>query len=221
MRLPEVLSSRLSASLGVPVHISSVSASWNQLGVQKLTIMNPPKTKQKTAFSCDDIRIAVTPVQFFKKDITIDTITIDNIYLDLEFDSATTTDGNWTRIMQNIPSSEPSPSDKSLLIKKLIFTNIEVDVYYVKEGGRVQKLPPIDRIELTDISSEGEFPTDQLMNSVLGQMLKAVFIKQNLKNMLDNVLNTPGSSWNRVIKPFKGFFNTRLCEIETNTDRTR
>ncbi len=178
-RLPDVLSSRLSTSLNVPVSIGGMTLSWKDLGIHNVTISNPEKAKQPTAFSCEQIDIMAAPTQFFKKAITIDTITLDNIYLDLEFDSASTTDGNWTRIMAGIAKQpQESKSDKSVLIRKMIFTNITVDVLYVKEGGRVQRLPTIDRIELTNISSEGDFPTDQIMNSVLGQMLKSVFIQQ-------------------------------------------
>ncbi len=61
-------------------------------------------------------------------------------------------------------------------------------------------------MELTEISSEGGLPMDQILNSVLGQMLKEVFVKQNLKNMIQQFMNTP-SPVQQYLAPFKGFFN--------------
>jgi hypothetical protein len=44
-----------------------------------------------------------------------------------------------------------------------------------------------------------------VMNSVLGDMLKQVFIKENLKNMLQELMNQPGPI-QQYLSPFKGLF---------------
>ena len=106
------------------------------------------------------------------------------------------------------PEKKPTQEKtRSVLIRRLILTNIDVDVVYRKEGGKVQRLKRIDRIELTDVSSEGGLPVDQLMNSVLGQMLKSVFEKQNLKNMLQNLLQEPSGTIQKYLGPFQGLWN--------------
>ena len=132
-----------------------------------------------------------------KDEIIVDEIEIDGIYLGLEFNNAKGVDGNWTELMKSLEtrsaaSTEPSGKKRSLLVKKVVLTNINTDLVY-RDSGNVQHLPKIDRMELYNISSTGGVPVDQLMNSVLGQMLKQVFIRQNLKDMLQDLLkgNSP------------------------------
>ncbi|MES2122485.1 MAG: hypothetical protein V4492_06880, partial [Chlamydiota bacterium] len=110
------------------------------------------------------------------------------------------------RSLGTTPQS-PDENARSVLIHKLILTNINVDVVYRKDGGKIKRLPPIDRIELTEVSSEGGLPMDQIMNSVLGQMLKSVFEKENLKNMMQDLLQNQGDI-QKYISPFKGLLNT-------------
>jgi hypothetical protein len=100
-------------------------------------------------------------------------------------------------------AGEPAASSRTLLIHTLRLTDIDVDVVYRKEGGRVQRLPRIPLLEITDISSEGGFPIDQITSSVLGSMLKEVFLKQNLKNMLQNLLDQQ-DNLRPLLSPFKG-----------------
>jgi uridylate kinase len=115
--------------------------------------------------------------------------------------------------MAHANASTPStPTDeknkRTVLIHRLVLTNISVDVVYRSDGGKVKRLPKIDQIVLTDVSSEGGVPMDQVMNSVLGQMLKQIFIKENLKNMLDGILQNQGNgTLEKIITPFKGLLN--------------
>lgn len=104
------------------------------------------------------------------------------------------------------PVTSSKEGGKSVLIHRIILTNIDVDVVYRKEGGKVKRLPRIPRMELTELSSEGGFPTEQIANSVLGEMLKQVFIKENLKNMIQDIIDTP-SPIQQYLAPFKGLFN--------------
>lgn len=91
-------------------------------------------------------------------------------------------------------------------IKRLVLNNISVDLIFKKDGGKIKKLPTIDQIVLTDITSEGGILLDQLMDSVLGQMLKSVFTRENLQNMLKDLLQ-PQKTLDKVFKPFKGLFS--------------
>ncbi len=228
-RVPDMLANNLSNKLKVSVEVDAVDLSWGDISIKKVVIGNPPGSILSEAFSCRRIDILAPFHRFFNQQIVIDQINISDVYLGLEFASASSTDGNWSQIMKNVTASEAEATRKSqqegenakgaskvksVLIKSLVLTNINVDVVYRKEGGKVQKLPPIDRIELTNITSEGGLPMDQIMNSVLGQMLKAVFTKQNLQNMLQGILDPQNDTLKNLIQPFKGFFNTRYVEGE-------
>ncbi|MBS0627470.1 MAG: hypothetical protein JSS09_04590, partial [Verrucomicrobia bacterium] len=101
------------------------------------------------------------------------------------------------------PSSE---STKTVLIKTLVLTNIQVDLVYKSKGDGVKKLPPIDKIVLTNINTAEGLPMNQIMHSVLGQMLKSVFIKENLKDAVDGLLQEPESTLDKLLTPFQGLF---------------
>lgn len=228
-RVPDIAANNLSKKLKVPVQIDSVGISWGKIDAKKIQIGNPHGSILARAFACDEIDILAPFTRYLNKNIVVDEIDLQNVYLGLEFDSASGTTGNWTRIMGNLQRSmaessgapEQSKSKKgkqatqaaapssgrSVLIHRIVLTNIDVDVVYRKEGGKVKRLPRIPRMELTEVSSEGGVPTDQIVNSVLGQMLKQVFIQQNLKNMIQDFMNAP-SPIQQYIAPFKGFFNT-------------
>ncbi len=230
-RVPDILANNLSKKLKVSVDIDSVGLGWGKIDVKKVQIGNPAGSILAKAFSCNEIDVLAPFTNYLKQNIVIDEIDVKDIYLGLEFDSASGTSGNWTTIMGNLQSSSgatppskkekrknreeqfapvppsSSSSNRTLLIHRLILTNIDVDVVYRKEGGKVKKLPRIPRMEFTEISSEGGLPLDQLMNSVLGQMLKEVFIKQNLKNMMQDLLNNPNNPVQQYLSPFKGLFN--------------
>ena len=229
-RVPDIVANNLSKKLKVAVQIDSFGLGWGKIDAKKIQIGNPHGSILAKAFTCDEIDFLAPFTNYLKKRMIIDEIDLQNVYLGLEFDSASGTTGNWTRIMGNLENSmgknaaagaqgkgkkKPAPdgSTRSVLIHRIVLTNIDVDVVYRKEGGKVKRLPRIPRIELKEVSSEGGLPTDQILDSVLGEMLKQVFLKENLKNMMQDLMNAP-SPVQQYIAPFKGFFNTMPEEIE-------
>jgi uncharacterized protein involved in outer membrane biogenesis len=213
-RVPDILANNLSKKMQVSVAIDSINLGWGKIDLKKLEIGNPPNSILSKAFSCHEIDVNAPLTRYLNKQIVIDEIDLTDVYLGLEFDSATSTQGNWTTIMSNIENqvqkkkkkNAPEGTERSVLIHRMILTNINVDVVYKKDGGKVKKLPTIPRMELTEISSEGGLPLDQIANSVLGEMLKQVFIKENLKNMLQELMNQPANPIQQFLSPFKGLF---------------
>ena len=217
-RVPDMLANNLSKKMGVSVSIDSMGLKWGKIDLKKIEIGNPPNSILAKAFSCREIDVNAPFTRYLNKHIVIDEIDLQDVYLGFEFDSATGTNGNWTRIMNNVQAStsagqpkrkkgEPAPAnERTVLIHRIVLTNINVDVVYKKDGGKVKRLPTIPRMELNEISSEGGLPMDQITNSVLGEMLKQVFIKENLKNMLQELMNQPGSPIQQYLQPFKGLF---------------
>lgn len=225
-RAPDILANNISKKLGVQVEIEDISVGFSNITIENFEIGNVPNGILPKAFSVETLAVNAPLGRYLNDQIIIDTIQLDNVYLGLEFDSATSTNGNWTRIMSNLQNStksdendapkprkrkseQQSPSTapktgKSLLIKELVINNISVDLVYVQGDGRIKKLPMIKQIVLRNISSEEGFPMDQLMSSVLGQMLKQVFIQQNLKNMIDQLVPR-AQDLNSLLDRFKGF----------------
>ncbi len=207
-RVPDMLANNLSKKMKVYVGVGNIKLGWGEIKVNKFEIGNPPKSVLQQAFTCKEIIIDAPFSRYLNKNIVIDEINVNDVYLDLEFDSASGTSGNWSRIMSNFQSSSSpkTASERTVLIHRLVFNTINTDVLYQKDGGKVKHLPTIDRIVLTDVSSEGGFPIQQITSSVLGQMLQSVFLKQNLKNMLQNILQSPTNPIQQFIEPFKGLF---------------
>ena len=222
-RAPDMLATHLSKELGVAVEIEDIEVGFSHFTINNFEIANIAEGILDKAFSVETLDIEAPLSNYFNPKVVIEKVQLDNVYLGLEFDSATSTQGNWTRIMSNLdkgasedvpPSRRKRKSEKSaqhssaetpgrsVFIKELIINTISVDLLYVQGGGRIKKLPMIKQIVLKNISSEEGFPIDQLMNSVLGQMLKEVFIRQNLQNMLDTLLDQQ-SQLNDYIRPFR------------------
>ena len=206
-RLPDITAKHLSKKLKVPVEIGDISLSLSSIEIDNLEIANLPTKKLQKAFSSEMIVIKAPLKNYTEKTILIDQITVDHIYLGLEFDSASGTSGNWTILMNNLSNSakKDENTDTVVIIKELILTNIQVEVYYDKEGGSVKKFPIVDKIVLTNINSKAGLPTEQILRSVLGQMLQSVFLQENIKNMLKDSLDS-ANPLNSMLSPFKGLF---------------
>jgi hypothetical protein len=206
-RLPTLLSDKISQALQVFVSVKDVSLRPSTIAISDLTIGNVSPGILPKAFSAKTIDFSAPLTNYINNPINIDTITIDDIYLGLEFDSPTSTTGNWATLFQPLTSKKnSSPNAKtSVFIKTLVLTNIQVELVYRNNPGNIKKLPPIDKIILTDINTEEGMPMEQIMHSVLGQMLKSVFIKENIKNTLDDLLS-PQSEVNKLLSPLKGLF---------------
>lgn len=219
-RIPDMVANNLSKKFQVSVAIDAISLGPKKIEVKKIQMGNPPNyTSLLKAFSAQDTLIEAPLTRYLNKDVVIEQVDVNDIYLGLEFDSASSTDGNWTVIMSNYNSStaeeKQEKKERSVLIKRLVLNNISVDLVFKKDGGSIKKLPMINQIVLTDVTSEGGIPMDQLMGSVLGHMLKSVFTKENLQNMLKDVLETPQKTLDKVFKPFKGLF--KGCRYEENS----
>jgi hypothetical protein len=200
---------KMQSQLGVPVTVGSVQIGYSAVEIDKLTIGNPNGSILPKALSTNNIAITTPVTQYFKRDIVIEEITVSDIYLGLEFDSPSGTSGNWTQIMNNYENA-PQPASEStrtVHIKRLVLNNISVDVVYRSNGKKIKRLRTIPQIVLTDISSTGGVPMHQIMESVLGQMLESVFMKENLKNMLNDIIKNPPKTAQDLLKlPFKGLF---------------
>lgn len=208
-RVPDMLAGHLSKKFGVPVSIDSMHFNFKEIEVENIEIGNPKGYTLPKAFSAEEIGIFAPITHFIKDDIVIDEIEVDNVYLGIEFDSKSSTKGNWTQIFSNFKQRTDldEKGGKKILIKKLIFRNIQTELLFRDSKG-VQKLPLIREIILTNIGTEGGIPIDQLTGSVLGQMLKEVFLRQNMEKMLQGIIKIPGNAIDTFLKPFEGFFNS-------------
>lgn len=207
----------------ISVEIDDISLSSKSITIQKLEIGNPKGSILQKAFSSDQIEINTPIRNYFDHHIVIDEVVMHTVYLGLEFDSKKAATGNWSTIMGNMKDSSPAKQEKdprTVLIKRLILTDIDLDLVYRQEGGKIQKLPRIDHLEFTDVTSEGGIPSDQIAKVILSQTLRSIFEKENLQNMLQNILENPsGGTLEKLIQPFKNLLNFKQPDA-TKWDRS-
>lgn len=205
-RGPDILAGYLSKELGVSVSIDSVKPRWDTFRVEMFDVANESGYTLPKAFSAKTIELKAPASTYFSDPVVVEQITVDTIYLGIEFDSTTSASGNWTKLMSHYQDKADlaAKDGKKVLIKKMIFTNIQADLIFHNQGGKIQKLPLIPRIELTNISTEGGFPINQLTSSILGQLIKQAFMQYHIDSML---LQVPGKAVELFMKPFEGVFN--------------
>ncbi|MDR2539781.1 MAG: AsmA family protein [Chlamydiales bacterium] len=208
-RLPDIVSNHLSKKMNVPVQIDDIHLNWNRIDMDKVTIGNPSGSVLPKSFSCDRLFSLAPFTNYLKRHVIIDQIKIDNVYLGLEFKSPLSTDGNWSKIIDQMRSSSTS-TFRTVFIRKLILTNIDVDLVYISEGNSAKRLRHIDRIELNDVNSEEGIPTNQITSLVIQEMIKQVLLEQNLQNLIKDVIKNPEKNIKKILNPFKKIFNTKV-----------
>ena len=206
-RVPDILASRLSEKLKVQVSIDDIHISMNAIDIQKLEVGNPRSYTLPRAFSAEQILISAPLTAYIHEQVVIDTIEIDNIYLGLEFNSQSHKNGNWTVLMANLKESEDRSSKrKTVLIKKLILTNIDITLAYRDGSKPTKKLSRIKRLEFDNVTSEKGIPTEQIADIIAREMLKSIFTLEGLGNMLEGVLELPQKGVETIFKPFNKLF---------------
>ena len=217
--IPTIASHKLSKAAKVSVSIGDFHLTKSEISIDNIQVKNPSGyNKIPKALSVKTFSIVNTPISnYLDDDIIIDEINLDDIYLGLEFDSPKSTKGNWGTIMNNISQNTDQEKTKAknkgktktILIKKLVITNLQVELAYKKGNQPNRQLRPIDQIELTNISSEGGLPMNQIMNIVMQETLRNIFSKEGLQNMLEGVLD-PNESSKGIMNTLKGLFSENV-----------
>ncbi len=193
--------------MGVEVSINHLHIGPTAVSLHHLNVANPEGSILNTALKAQKIQANLPLTALFRQEIVIDKMVLSDLYLDLEFESATDTRGNWTILINNLRSSldkmAASESTKDFLIKNLIVTNINIDLIFKKGDGKVRHLKPIPRMEFKNVSSTGPFPVGQLVNVVMTEILKEIFLKEHLKNMLQELIQSPAKG---IYNSFKSLF---------------
>lgn len=211
--LPSWISNTLSEKMGVSVSIGHLNLTPNTATANNLNIENPAGSTLNKALQIKKIEAKAPISSFFYKHIVIDELLLSNLYLGLEFESATDTSGNWTVIINNLrdslrKDSTPSEKQRSFLIKELIVYNTQIDLVFRKDDGKIRHLKPIPIMKFKNVSSEGPLPAGQLLNMVMTEILKKVFIEEHLKDMLKDAIQNPGKGVYKSIKSLFSVDNT-------------
>lgn len=208
-RIPDIVANQLSKKMKVPVGIEAIHFTTDSIKIDQLEIGSPKGYTLQKAFSSDTLLVQAPFTNYFKEQIVIDEIKIDQVYLAIEFERPGSSNGNWTTIMQNYKNNTASPeankSGKSVLIKRLLLTNINVDLAYKEGGVPLKHLKPISRLEFTNITSEKGIPSEQITQLILEQALRSIFDQENLQNMIEGFMQSPQKGVQNLLSPLKDF----------------
>jgi hypothetical protein len=186
---PYLFSKQLGKALEVPVKTNRLTVSASEVDITQLHISNPEGSVLPTAFTAKTFRIFTPFLNYFKEEIVIEEIVLDQIYLTIEFNAAGSKQGNWTTLMGNLKNStKQGDQNKKVLIKKLVLTDITTDLVFDRHTGRVRNLPHIGRMEFANVSSQGGLPMHQIMSSVLGSMLYDIFEAYEINQIIEDIL---------------------------------
>ncbi len=219
MRLPNFAANVLSSKLKAPVSIEDINIKSERIDIQQLEIGNPKGFVMPKALSSNIIDIQAYWKNYLQKEIVIDRIDINDVYVGLEFPQEGNQSGNWTTIMNNIreggdiSKEKKKTSDRSVLIKELSLSNIDIELLYGSDISKVQKLSKINNITLTNVSSTEGIPMNQIINIILSEMLKKIFLDKGITNMLEGLqLPFGGEGGIAPLKPLQGLFNANENE---------
>jgi len=202
-----IIGSILTSSFGTKTTVSNAALMPNFLKLWHIHVSNPPPGKDPNALTIGRLKIETPMIRFFKDDVVIDLISLDDLNLYIEVLPGNGQITNWDKIV-NQPSSKPSPppskSNKHTTIKELSINNITVK--YTDEKGKTS-VTKIDNLTFKNLSTKEGNITAQIAKAIL---LKMIFNVQNVvKFPLKLSKESVNDTFNKGIKPLENIIQIR------------
>jgi hypothetical protein len=212
-RLPSWISQKIEKSAGVTTSIGTIGLSTHEIALTDFVMMNVPGSILPLALAIKNVSLAGPDLNWNQKRVSFEKMTMDRLYLSLEFESKNHTNGNWTVIINNFSNAQTSSTNHTFVfaIDQVDIQDILIDLVYKDNPQSIRKIK-IDKITLKNIASDKELPLDQLTKIIMQQILKQIFSIENLGNMLKDILAPPSSP--PFFNPLKPFFSMGT-EVET------
>jgi len=182
-----ILAHFMSRQLRVPVSIRSLDIGTSSAEISRMWIGNFPNSQTSTSFAAETLLLLAKLDQFFANPVTFEEISIDNIFVGIEFYDAKGEDSNWSRILEKNKQKKSAPRD--YLIRTLLLRNLTVEV--TQADGKVKRYPTIKQMEFHNISSETGFPVDEIEKAIFDLMMKDLFKKLQLDRIFDTIRPLP------------------------------
>ncbi|HSX26582.1 MAG TPA: hypothetical protein VLE89_06215 [Chlamydiales bacterium] len=189
-----VMSSYLTSRLKIPVSMASISMWPRETTIRIFKIPNPRGYKTDNAFKALRIKVEYELGKLLGTPSEIDTITMDGVFVSIEFSNKAGTQNNWTVLGSKIPEEKNS---RRVIVHKLILTNIRVEIQgLAAQILGVPKNQMIERMEFDEIDSEQGFPTKKVINRIFENAGVQKYIEE---------LSNPENVFEKFTNPFKGF----------------
>jgi len=180
-----ILAKIISQKTLTPVSIGNILWEKSKFILEDLTIKNPPHTELPTATKVQTIEVESAYSQYFKNPILIDKIHLDNVYVNIQIYNKDQTEGNWHTIMNNMLIDHESPLsiERPAHIKKLVLTNIQIDL--ILSDGKLRRLSPINHLEFDNVNSENGIPTQEISEIIVQKVMGSIFLEKGLKAIIE------------------------------------
>jgi hypothetical protein len=168
-----------------PVSIKDVIWEKDSFTIDDIMIANPNGARLPVAMRVKSIKVDAPYKQYFENPILINQIHLDSVYVNIQIYNKEQTEGNWQTLMSNMAVDHKSPLsiERPALIKKLILTNIQVDL--ILSDGEIHHLSPIERLEFNDINSDKGIPTQEISEIIVQKMMQSIFFEKGLKSIIE------------------------------------
>jgi hypothetical protein len=161
-----IVAAWMSEQLKVPVSIGWISIGPFESSVRDFTIDNPKGFQNRHAFHAERMAMGYRLKEFWGAPETIDSIEMDHVTLSIEFINPLGTKNNWTEIAEAI--GERKRKKKEVLVRQLTLTDVTIEIRGLGLSGVQTK--KVERFEISDISSDEGFPTEEMISQVFGGM---------------------------------------------------
>lgn len=177
-----IASHLIEKNLGTPVTIQSLELDRTGAQINRFTIYNPSGFRSRSAFEAQTIDIDTTLKQLRADPLTIHRIEMNRLLITIEEGKKGST--NWDQILAH--KSKPSSSNRGWLIKKLVLTDLTVQV--IKANGSVKRYPTLKRMEFNNLSDQTGFPVDEIEKAIFNQMMMNLIRNLNLQKIINPLL---------------------------------
>lgn len=195
-------------ALGVIVSIDDMDLSVfrGKIGIEKLTVQNPPGYNHKNLLKLDSGSVTTSIASLMSDTVNIKQIKLDGLDLVIEQKGLT---NNLQQVLTNlpkqkesettVPKTESKKKGKALHINELEITNITVQVKLLPLAGKADtvtlKLAPI---KMTDIGSDRKINTAELSTKII-QVIAAGITEKGIGVLPKNIINAVRSGLNKSL----------------------
>jgi hypothetical protein len=180
-----ILAEVISKKTMTPVSIKDIIWEKDSFTIDDIMIANPNGAQLPVAMRVKSIKVDAPYKQYLENPILINQIHLDSVYVNIQIYNKEQTEGNWQTLMSNMAVDHKSPLsiERPALIKKLILTNIQVDL--ILSDGKIHHLSPIERLEFNDINSDKGIPTQEISEIIVQKMMQSIFFEKGLKSIIE------------------------------------
>lgn len=191
MRL-SIVTRMLSYNLSSDVEISGVKVSLRSTTIEGVKIKNPKRSAVNDALEIDKVVVTCFPLEFFKKHIYIDRLSIQSPKIRLEYYDEVGIENNWALLLTHMT---PAENPKTVTVKHLELLNVRF--WATDSEGKKLDLWPIPYIEFDRVGHSKGVTLPQLTR-ILFQTILAKLVKD--KRIPEKTLTTLGPLPPELIK---------------------